>query len=125
MSHDKLTSRHVILIFQLKFLLVGFGLCICSFGFSMIPVVCFSKRTRLKLKKLIELENHRIYRKLGLEWKLGNCLYDIQPFHINHTVVHAISWPICNTRYVYLIHIQGFKSIFLFYMGPCQRAGTM
>jgi len=55
---------------QLKFLLVGFGLCICSFGFSMIPVVCFSKRTRLKLKKLIELENHRIYRKLGLEWKL-------------------------------------------------------
>ena len=35
----------------------------------MIPVVCFSKRTRLKLKKLIELENHRIYRKLGLEWK--------------------------------------------------------
>ena len=74
-SHTSYDS-HVILIscFQLKFLLVGFGLCICSFGFSMIPVVCFSKRTRLKLKKLIELENHRIYRKLGLEWKLGNCL---------------------------------------------------
>ena len=96
MSHDKLTSRHVILIFQLKFLLVGFGLCICSFGFSMIPVVCFSKRTRLKLKKLIELENHRIYRKLGLEWKLGNCLYDIEAFHTLHTVVQwsvSSQWP--------------------------------
>jgi len=56
---------------QLKLLMIGFGLCMCSFGFSMIPVVCFSKRTRLKLKKLIEMENHRIYRKIGLEWKLG------------------------------------------------------
>lgn len=52
--------------------MIGFGLCMCSFGFSMIPVVCCSKRTRLKLKKLIEMENHRIYRKIGLEWKLGN-----------------------------------------------------
>ena len=48
----------------------------------MIPVVCFSKRTRLKLKKLIELENHRIYRKLGLEWKLGNCLYIMHSLYL-------------------------------------------
>ena len=30
--------------------------------------------TSLQLKKLIETENHRLYRKIGLEWKLGKWL---------------------------------------------------
>jgi len=55
---------------QLRWLVAGFALCVCSAGCSFLPVVCLSKRTRLRIQKLIDYENHRLYHKLGLRWGL-------------------------------------------------------
>lgn len=55
-----------------KLLLLGCLCCCCSFGCSLLwPTLALSKRTRTALEKLIASENHRLYHKLGLNWKLS------------------------------------------------------
>ena len=54
-----------------KLLLLGCLCCCCSLGCSLLwPTLALSKRTRTALEKLIASENHRLYNKLGLNWKL-------------------------------------------------------
>lgn len=55
-----------------KLLLLGCLCCCCSFGCSLLwPTLALSKRTRTALEKLIAAENHKLYNKLGLNWKLA------------------------------------------------------
>lgn len=55
-----------------KIILVGCLCCCCSFGCSLLwPSVALRKRTKASLEKLLANENNRLYRKLGLEWKLS------------------------------------------------------
>ena len=55
-----------------KLLLLGCLCCCCSFGCSLLwPTLALSKRTRTALEKLIAAENHKLYHKLGLNWKLS------------------------------------------------------
>lgn len=54
-----------------KLLLLGCLCCCCSFGCSLLwPTLALSKRTRTALEKLIASENHKLYNRLGLNWKL-------------------------------------------------------
>jgi hypothetical protein len=54
-----------------KLLLLGCLCCCCSLGCSLLwPTLALSKRTRTALEKLIANENHKLYNKLGLNWKL-------------------------------------------------------
>jgi len=55
-----------------KLLFLGCLCCCCSFGCSLLwPTLALSKRTRTALEKLIVGENHRLYHRLGLNWKLS------------------------------------------------------
>lgn len=83
---------------QLKWLVAGLGLCLCSAGCSLVPVVCLSKRTRLRLRKLIDYENQRLYHKLGLEWSLVPVRIDGSPMleyviRIDHIPRIPLSYP--------------------------------
>lgn len=54
-----------------KLLICGCFCCCCTLGFSMMPTVCITRRTRLMLEKVVEWENNRLYHKLGLHWRLS------------------------------------------------------
>lgn len=53
-----------------KLLICGCLCCCCTLGFSMMPAVCITRRTRLMLEKVVEWENNRLYHSLGLHWRL-------------------------------------------------------
>jgi hypothetical protein len=55
---------------QLKWVLLGCLCCSCTLGCSFWPVICLSKKTRLQIEKLLDWENSRLYKRLGLSWKL-------------------------------------------------------
>ncbi|KAK5639560.1 hypothetical protein RI129_012128 [Pyrocoelia pectoralis] len=60
---------------NVKWLFCGCLCCCCTFGCSLWPVICLSKRTQHSLNKLLEWENSYLYHKLGLHWRLSkqNC----------------------------------------------------
>ncbi|XP_013787416.1 cysteine-rich hydrophobic domain-containing protein 2-like [Limulus polyphemus] len=56
---------------NVKWLLCGCVFCCCTFGCSLWPVICLSKRTRHSIEKVLDWENSHLYHKLGLHWRLG------------------------------------------------------
>uniref|UniRef100_A0AC35TGX6 Erf4 domain-containing protein n=1 Tax=Rhabditophanes sp. KR3021 TaxID=114890 RepID=A0AC35TGX6_9BILA len=53
-----------------RWFLCGLVFCCCTIGCSLWPVICLNRRTINSLQKTLELENSRLYHKLGLHWKL-------------------------------------------------------
>lgn len=69
-----------------KLLLLGCLCCCCSFGCSLLwPTLALSKRTRTALEKLLASENHKLYHKLGLNWKLSK-----DRCHSNHAFMEYV-----------------------------------
>ncbi|RWS29556.1 cysteine-rich hydrophobic domain 2-like protein [Leptotrombidium deliense] len=69
-----------------KLLLLGCLCCCCSFGCSLLwPTLALSKRTRNALEKLLAAENHKLYHKLGLNWKLSK-----ERCHSNHAFMEYV-----------------------------------
>jgi hypothetical protein len=60
---------------NVKWLCFGCVCCCCSLGFSFLPVICLSKKTKCQINKLLDWENTNLYHKLGLRWTLKrmNC----------------------------------------------------
>lgn len=42
----------------------------CTLGCSMVPAIYFNKRTIRLIHELLETENNRLYKLLGLRWSL-------------------------------------------------------
>jgi hypothetical protein len=59
-----------------KWLIFGSLFCCCTFGCSFLPVIFMNKKAKLSINKLLELENQRLYSKLGLNWKLSKVRCD-------------------------------------------------
>eukprot|EP00112_Aurelia_sp_Birch-Aquarium-sp1_P025779 Seg878.2 transcript_id=Seg878.2/GoldUCD/mRNA.D3Y31 product="Cysteine-rich hydrophobic domain-containing protein 2" protein_id=Seg878.2/GoldUCD/D3Y31 len=59
---------------NLRWLLCGCICCCCTLGLSMWPVVYLNKRSKISIEKLLDAENHNMYQKLGLHWKLSKRL---------------------------------------------------
>lgn len=57
--------------FSVKYLLLGCLCCCCTLGLSLGPVFILNKMTKYKIRKLLDMENHRLYNKLGLHWRLS------------------------------------------------------
>lgn len=53
-----------------KWLVFGSIFCCCTLGCSFLPVIYMNKKAKLSINKLLEIENQRLYLKLGLKWKL-------------------------------------------------------
>jgi hypothetical protein len=53
-----------------KWLIFGSIFCCCTLGCSLLPVIYMNKRAKLCINKLLEMENQRLYLKLGLKWRL-------------------------------------------------------
>lgn len=53
-----------------KWLVVGSLFCCCTLGCSLLPVIYLNKKAKLCINKLLDIENHRLYNKLGLRWRL-------------------------------------------------------
>lgn len=53
-----------------RLLMCGCLCCCCTLGFSVMPTVCITRKTRHTLEKVVRWENNRLYHKLGLNWKL-------------------------------------------------------
>jgi hypothetical protein len=80
---------------SLKWLVFGSLFCCCTLGFSFLPVIYLNKKARLSINKFLEMENQRIYLKLGLKWKLckikcGNTS-SLQEFVVQIDFLPAIS----------------------------------
>jgi hypothetical protein len=58
------------LAYSFKWLIFGSLFCCCTVGCSLLPVIFMNKKARLCINKLLEIENQRIYLKLGLKWRL-------------------------------------------------------
>ena len=56
---------------SLKWLVFGSIFCCCTLGCSLLPVIFMNKKARLSINKLLEMENQRLYLKLGLKWRLA------------------------------------------------------
>jgi hypothetical protein len=56
---------------SLKWLIFGSLFCCCTLGCSFLPVVYMNKKAKLHIDKFLEVENHRLYLKLGLQWRLS------------------------------------------------------
>jgi len=56
---------------SLKWLVFGSIFCCCTLGCSLLPVIFMNKKARLSISKLLEMENQRLYLKLGLKWRLA------------------------------------------------------
>ncbi|XP_063724922.1 cysteine-rich hydrophobic domain-containing protein 2-like [Symsagittifera roscoffensis] len=54
-----------------RWLLCGCVCCCCTLGCSLWPVICLNKRTRNTITKVLDKENQRLYRKLGMRWQLS------------------------------------------------------
>lgn len=53
-----------------KWLVVGSLFCCCTLGCSLLPVIYLNKKAKLCINKLLDIENQRLYNKLGLRWRL-------------------------------------------------------
>ncbi|RNA42647.1 cysteine-rich hydrophobic domain-containing 2-like [Brachionus plicatilis] len=77
---DTLSQINKILSKQLennfKWLIIGSIFCCCTFGCSILPVVVINNKARMSIKKLLYIENHRLYSRLGIEWKLSKVKCD-------------------------------------------------
>lgn len=56
---------------SLKWLIFGSIFCCCTLGCSLLPVIFMNKKARLSINKLLDMENQRLYLKLGLKWRLA------------------------------------------------------
>jgi hypothetical protein len=56
---------------SLKWLIFGSIFCCCTLGCSLLPVIFMNKKARLSVNKLLDMENQRLYLKLGLKWRLA------------------------------------------------------
>lgn len=54
-----------------KWLVFGSVFCCCTLGCSFLPVIYMNKKAKLSIHKLLQMENQRLYLKLGLKWKLS------------------------------------------------------
>lgn len=55
-----------------KLLLFGSLCCCCSLGFSLVgPSIALRKRSKMSIEKFLANENHRLYYRLGLNWRLA------------------------------------------------------
>jgi hypothetical protein len=54
-----------------KWLVFGSIFCCCTLGCSLLPVIYMNKKAKLCISKLLEMENQRLYLKLGLKWRLA------------------------------------------------------
>lgn len=61
---------------SLKWLVLGSLFCCCTLGCSFLPVVYMNKRAKSHIEKLLEVENQRLYLKLGLKWRLSKTKYN-------------------------------------------------
>jgi len=59
---------------NIRWLLCGCICCCCTLGLSMWPVVYLNKRSKVAIEKLLDAENHNVFHKLGLHWKLSKQL---------------------------------------------------
>jgi hypothetical protein len=59
-----------------KWLVFGSIFCCCTLGCSLLPVIFMNKKAKLSVNKLLEMENQRLYLKLGLKWKLTKIKYN-------------------------------------------------
>lgn len=53
-----------------RWLVFGSIFCCCTLGISLLPVIFMNKKAKLSINKLLDIENQRLYLKLGLKWKL-------------------------------------------------------
>lgn len=53
-----------------RWLVFGSIFCCCTMGISLLPVIFMNKKAKLSINKLLDIENQRLYLKLGLKWKL-------------------------------------------------------
>ena len=53
-----------------KWLVFGSLFCCCTLGCSLLPVIFMNKKAKLSINKLLDIENQRLYLKLGLKWRL-------------------------------------------------------
>jgi hypothetical protein len=72
---DTITNVNIILKKELtnslKWLIFGSICCCCTFGMSLLPVFYINKKAKLAINKLLNIENERIYKKLGIKWRLA------------------------------------------------------
>lgn len=54
-----------------KWLVFGSIFCCCTLGCSLLPVIYMNKKAKLSINKLLDMENQRLYLKLGLKWRLA------------------------------------------------------
>uniref|UniRef100_A0AC34FEL3 Golgin subfamily A member 7/ERF4 domain-containing protein n=1 Tax=Panagrolaimus sp. ES5 TaxID=591445 RepID=A0AC34FEL3_9BILA len=54
-----------------RWLLCGLVFCCCTFGCSLIPMICLNSRAISAIEKTLDYENQQLYNKLGLHWKLS------------------------------------------------------
>lgn len=53
-----------------RWLVFGSVFCCCTLGISLLPVIFMNKKAKLSINKFLDIENQRLYLKLGLKWKL-------------------------------------------------------
>ena len=53
-----------------RWLVFGSIFCCCTLGCSLLPVIFMNKKAKLSINKLLDMENQRLYLKLGLKWRL-------------------------------------------------------
>ena len=54
-----------------RWLVFGSIFCCCTLGCSLFPVIFINKKARLSINKFLQIENQRLYLKLGLKWRLA------------------------------------------------------
>lgn len=59
-----------------RWLVFGSIFCCCTLGCSLLPVIFMNKKAKLSVNKLLEMENQRLYLKLGLKWRLTKIKYN-------------------------------------------------
>lgn len=53
-----------------RWLVFGSIFCCCTLGISLLPVIFMNKKAKLSINKFLDIENQRLYLRLGLKWKL-------------------------------------------------------
>lgn len=61
---------------NVRWLFCGCLLCCCTLGCSLWPVLCLSRRTIRSLHKALDWENHQLYHRLRLHWRLARVSCD-------------------------------------------------
>ncbi|CAH1105479.1 unnamed protein product [Psylliodes chrysocephalus] len=84
------------MLLNMKILLCSCLCFCCTLGFSVYPPIMINKRTKHRIKNVLEEENERIYHHLGLHWGLIK-----RPFGPLPTVEYVLQIEFFNRPNIY------------------------